>query len=579
MRAQPSQQAQAQRLNNNPSPIPVEAKSSRNAALIPSASVIPPSLAAQLQSKQQAYTGAPLNLVPKINLAQLKNPALQAQGDLEQKPKLLRVIASAQTQRLPQQQTKPAQLKPLDNFIFSSSPMLGNQSARPQNMFEQKSLQVKFLEQENLQFQQKVRDLQETLKINKELIGNLLGGSESSESAVVKSLRAQVEQVVQREKKQVEIIEQMQGKQLISEQIIANLREREDEANAMADEQKKTLTDKLDKKEYALQMCEMKLATYEKFIQRKAVHDADCRALMFKFRLSSNLATDNVDDMFLSNDYDDEDDERDSRIVEAMNQKRDDATTTEKVSNVVDENMKMKEELKGCHLEINRLMKIVQGKEKEMYEFELLGEENEESLLDKEQLKFLQQLSPKDYRERLELLLSDTQAQLKQTLKESKSLKQENFTLKDSTDSYLLLIQKLNTALTKASARLYILEDSVKEIFEKFQEGPLSEAHELLKELYDSIPKNSTVVNIQIEPQIRELMQKVKVQQATNGEVEFGDDVGNLSSIMITPEELQNTLYGTNTFSVRGSAMKPHMQTGQLNQSAFSFAQAFASKI
>lgn len=48
------------------------------------------------------------------------------------------------------------------------------------------------------------------------------------------------------------MIEELQGKQLINEQIIANLRQREDEAHAIADEEKKTLTDKLDKKEYAL---------------------------------------------------------------------------------------------------------------------------------------------------------------------------------------------------------------------------------------------------------------------------------------------------------------------------------------
>lgn len=49
---------------------------------------------------------------------------------------------------------------------------------------------MKFLEQENLQLQQKVRDLQETLKINKELIGNLLAGTDTPESIHIRSLRA-----------------------------------------------------------------------------------------------------------------------------------------------------------------------------------------------------------------------------------------------------------------------------------------------------------------------------------------------------------------------------------------------------
>lgn len=106
-------------------------------------------------------------------------------------------------------------------------------------------------------------------------------------------------------------------------------------------------------------MSEMKLATYEKFILRKAVHDADCRALMFKFHLAppSGGGPDMGDDLLQSNDYDDEDDERDSRIVEAMN-KNEQMLRSEKVSNVVDENMKMKSELKYCHSEINRLMRL-----------------------------------------------------------------------------------------------------------------------------------------------------------------------------------------------------------------------------
>lgn len=44
------------------------------------------------------------------------------------------------------------------------------------------------------------------------------------------------------------------------------------------------MQDKLEKKEYALQCCELKIYHYEKYLQRKALTEAEGRALLFKFQ-------------------------------------------------------------------------------------------------------------------------------------------------------------------------------------------------------------------------------------------------------------------------------------------------------
>lgn len=43
------------------------------------------------------------------------------------------------------------------------------------------------------------------------------------------------------------------------------------------------LKDKLDKKEYALQVSELKVMHYEKYLQKKAMQDAEARTLFFRF--------------------------------------------------------------------------------------------------------------------------------------------------------------------------------------------------------------------------------------------------------------------------------------------------------
>ena len=80
------------------------------------------------------------------------------------------------------------------------------------------------------------------------------------------------------------------------------------------------LQDQLDRKEYLLQQNELKVYHYEKYLQRKGLLDAEARQLLNKFQL-------------------------------------DDIVQDQRVSNVVGDNLALKEQLKETIKDVNRLDK------------------------------------------------------------------------------------------------------------------------------------------------------------------------------------------------------------------------------
>lgn len=51
----------------------------------------------------------------------------------------------------------------------------------------------------------------------------------------------------------------------------------------MNEETIKGLQDSIEKKEYSLQVCELKIYHYEKYLQKKALTEKECRQLLYKF--------------------------------------------------------------------------------------------------------------------------------------------------------------------------------------------------------------------------------------------------------------------------------------------------------
>lgn len=93
----------------------------------------------------------------------------------------------------------------------------------------------------------------------------------------------------------------------------------------MNEEQLKGLQEKLEKKEYSLQVTELKIYHYEKYLQRKALTEKESRQLLFKFQ---------------------QDDPKEAIV---------------KISNVVDDNAILKAELKEAFQEVNRLQEQSNG--------------------------------------------------------------------------------------------------------------------------------------------------------------------------------------------------------------------------
>jgi hypothetical protein len=70
---------------------------------------------------------------------------------------------------------------------------------------------------------------------------------------------------------------------LISDQLITDLKRREEDLNAALEEQEHTMKDKLDSKEYTLQMYELKIVQYEKYIKKKGMIEVEARNLLFRY--------------------------------------------------------------------------------------------------------------------------------------------------------------------------------------------------------------------------------------------------------------------------------------------------------
>lgn len=56
-----------------------------------------------------------------------------------------------------------------------------------------------------------------------------------------------------------------------------------EEEKALLEEQIKSLTSTLEKKEYSLQVCELKIYHYENFLKKKGYKDQECIDILKKF--------------------------------------------------------------------------------------------------------------------------------------------------------------------------------------------------------------------------------------------------------------------------------------------------------
>ena len=104
-------------------------------------------------------------------------------------------------------------------------------------------------------------------------------------------------------------------------QIIQNLKNQEDSAHTIVEEEMEKMKEQLDRKEYVLQQLESKTYHYEKYLQRKSLVDKEASSLLHKFQ-----------------------------DLEPLKE--------QKVTNVIEDNVSLRNELKEAFKEVNKLQRL-----------------------------------------------------------------------------------------------------------------------------------------------------------------------------------------------------------------------------
>ena len=96
-------------------------------------------------------------------------------------------------------------------------------------------------------------------------------------------MQSELDSLASRVSQLVTLRDELQGRLLISEQMITDMKRREEELNAAMEEQEGAMKDKLDSKEYTLQMYELKIVQYEKYIKKKGMVEGEARNLLYRY--------------------------------------------------------------------------------------------------------------------------------------------------------------------------------------------------------------------------------------------------------------------------------------------------------
>ena len=142
---------------------------------------------------------------------------------------------------------------------------------------------------------------------------------------------------------------------------------------------------------------------------------------------------------------------------------------------------------------------------------------NEVDLIDIDKLKKIEKFYPKEYQNRLEVLLVDMEKQIKTLKKTNRTMRSEDTVLKENSDSKQYMINQLQHALDKALMRIKMLEGKV-----GTQSSPVK------------VPSAAVVDQDNLDP----------------------DNFGNMSSIFINPNDISNAQYASNAYASNMASVK-----------------------
>ena len=137
---------------------------------------------------------------------------------------------------------------------------------------------MKYLEVENTNLALENDDLNNTLKINKDIIQTILKGDKSYDAQVEYAI-AQITQENElwesRVKTLTEQRDQLQASYLLSQQVIEGGKDQEADIDGIYKEEIDELKDNLERKEYLLQLVEQRVAAYEKLLMTLGARDQE----------------------------------------------------------------------------------------------------------------------------------------------------------------------------------------------------------------------------------------------------------------------------------------------------------------
>lgn len=172
-------------------------------------------------------------------------------------------------------------------------------SSKQGHILLNKNLQLKFMGEENEELREKVQNLEQNLKVNKEIMNSLLkveslgpptdgSASTSAETQLNNSFRRQIELLEKRIGELETKADDAMAQKLVMSQIIQNMKNQEDAQIVQFQQEAKKQSDEIDRKEYSLQQLELKVYHYEKYLQRKGLLEKEARSLLNKFQLDED---------------------------------------------------------------------------------------------------------------------------------------------------------------------------------------------------------------------------------------------------------------------------------------------------
>ena len=190
---------------------------------------------------------------------------------------------------------------------------------------ERLKVKIKYLEKDNKDLQLDLDDLEATLQINKSIISSLVDARTDIDEGTVKimkKLQQEVDQANSRADRLQAERDEIKAQLLVSDQVSKNVKSREEELSSHYDLEIQRLVEQVEKKEYTLQLLEQRLFDCEKFLRKWGRDDPFIRDQLKYLKINPDLRK-------------------------------------KKITNVVEENRLLKEQLKESLDEIEELHKKV----------------------------------------------------------------------------------------------------------------------------------------------------------------------------------------------------------------------------